>query len=97
MQKVDVDLVVVSPMRRAMQTCHIIFKDHPSKPSIIVEPGIREIFSSSCDIGSNLAQSMHEMPYFDYSKIAHPDIWYLHSIKNAQMKQQFLSQIEPLP
>ena len=32
----EVDLVLVSPLRRTMQTCDIIFRDHKSKPRILV-------------------------------------------------------------
>ena len=33
-----IDIVFVSPLRRALETCWEIFKDHPSKPQIIVDP-----------------------------------------------------------
>jgi broad specificity phosphatase PhoE len=39
----EVDIVLVSPMRRALRTCAIIFENHPSKAEIIVEPSFREI------------------------------------------------------
>lgn len=58
MKAIPVDLVIVSPMRRALMTCDLIFKGHPNKPKIIVDPDIREVFSSSCDIGGRIYESM---------------------------------------
>ena len=52
MHKEKLDVVLVSPMRRALHTCQIIFDGHPDKPKIIVQPSFREIMESSNDIGS---------------------------------------------
>ena len=84
-------------MRRALQTCDIIFRDHPNKPRIVVEPGVREVFSSACDIGTRLRESQAEMPYFDYSRIKNPDIWYLESMKNLDVKEKLMAAIEGVP
>jgi broad specificity phosphatase PhoE len=54
-QGLDVDVVLVSPLRRALHTCAIVFEGHPSTPPIIVEPAFREIMESSNDIGSEIA------------------------------------------
>ncbi len=32
---------------------------------------------SSCDIGSRLAESMKQFPYFDYSEITNVTGWYV--------------------
>jgi broad specificity phosphatase PhoE len=40
----DIQLVMVSPLRRTMQTCDIIFRNHKSKPKILVEPRLRQYF-----------------------------------------------------
>lgn len=58
MRDIEVDVVLVSPMRRALRTCAIIFENHPSKAAVIVEPSFREIMESSNDIGSKLEESM---------------------------------------
>ena len=49
-------------MRRTLQTCSLIFKDHKSKAPVIVDPLFREAISSRCDIGSRLRESMKEFP-----------------------------------
>lgn len=54
MKDKKINLVLVSPMRRTLMTCHEIFKDHKDKPKVLVHPDIREVFSSSCDIGGRL-------------------------------------------
>lgn len=46
--------MLVSPLRRAIQTAYHLFKDHPNKPKLMVVPFLREMLSSSCDIGGNL-------------------------------------------
>lgn len=58
MREIEVDIVLVSPMRRALHTCAIVFEGHPSKAEIIVEPCFREIMESSNDIGSKIHESM---------------------------------------
>ena len=62
MENVDVDIILVSPMRRALRTCNIIFKDHKSKAKVIVEPSFREVMESSNDIGSKIEESMGMFP-----------------------------------
>ncbi len=54
MKDIHLDLIVCSPMRRTIQTCNLIFKDHKSKAPVIVDPLFREAISSRCDIGSRL-------------------------------------------
>ena len=54
MAEVDVDVVLVSPMRRALRTSSIIFEGHKSKAAVIVEPSFREIMESSNDVGSKI-------------------------------------------
>ena len=41
MKDIDVDLVIVSPKRRALETCHHVFKNHKSEAPIIVDPDFR--------------------------------------------------------
>lgn len=44
MKDIDLDLILVSPLRRALSTCARVFKDHKSKAPVIVDPIFREIF-----------------------------------------------------
>ena len=38
MRNIPVDLVIVSPFRRALQTCSIVFSNHKCNPKILVDP-----------------------------------------------------------
>lgn len=48
----DVRTVFVSPMRRTLETAHLLFRDHPAFKDIkfIVHPTLRENLCCSCDI-----------------------------------------------
>ena len=54
MKDIDIDLIIVSPLRRALMTCELIFENHKSNAPVIVDPAFREVLSSSNDIGSKL-------------------------------------------
>jgi broad specificity phosphatase PhoE len=54
MKDKDIDLIIVSPLRRALKTCHLVFDGHKSNPPVIVDPSFREVLCSSNDIGSKL-------------------------------------------
>lgn len=41
MANIDVDIIIVSPMRRALMTCYEVFKDHKSKAITMVDPDFR--------------------------------------------------------
>ncbi len=57
-----VDVVITSPLTRALQTSLGIFADHPSKPAIVVETGHRERLESSCDRGRAPAELLIDFP-----------------------------------
>ena len=69
MKGLKVDLIIVSPLRRAIMTCYQVFKGHKSNAPVMVDPTFREIMESSCDIGSRLKNSMKDYPDFDFSLI----------------------------
>jgi broad specificity phosphatase PhoE len=87
MKGVELDLIIVSPMRRALTTCALVFKDHPSHPPVIVDPLFREILESGCDIGSRLRFSMKDYPDFDYSLIHNVDDWYIETMSDYQTRK----------
>ena len=96
MKDVDVDVVIVSPMRRALRTCHIIFKEHKSKAKVIVEPAFREIMESSNDIGSKIQESMQLFPEFDFSNVKDVEAWYVHTLFYPEDRQTILNKLEGL-
>src|SRR5205823_5483171 len=46
-----IELVITTPLTRALQTAAGIFANHPSSPRILVESLHRERVESSCDVG----------------------------------------------
>ncbi|MBY0256025.1 histidine phosphatase family protein [Methylobacterium sp.] len=68
------DLVVTSPLTRAIQTTKGIFGDHPSRPRILVEVLHRECQESSCDVGRAASILAAEFP--DVAVDHLPEIWW---------------------
>jgi len=93
----DVKVVFTSPLRRCLQTTYNIFKDHKSKPRVIVVPILREIFSSACDVSDDINAIKKEFPEFDFSLIEEldvPEFWLFHSLQNETLKEEFLKEAE---
>ena len=58
----SVDLVVCSPMKRAIQTAVVAFGDHirAQKKEIVALPELQELSAKPCDTGSSLAELLTE-------------------------------------
>ena len=69
-----VDVVLTTPLTRALQTTLGIFGDHPAKPEIIVEPLHRERLESSCDRGRAPTELMVEFPQLTLDHL--PPVWW---------------------
>lgn len=69
-----VDLVITSPLTRALQTTLGLFADHPHKPHILVETLHRERLESSCDRGRSPAELRGEFPEVALDHL--PDVWW---------------------
>lgn len=74
LRDVPVELVVTSPLTRALQTTAGIFSDHPAQPAILVEALHRECQESSCDIGRAASILASEFPAFRLDHLA--EIWW---------------------
>eukprot|EP00347_Sterkiella_histriomuscorum_P008388 403345286 len=86
----DVRTVFVSPLRRALQTAYLLFKDHENFDRIkfIVHPMLRENTHTVCDIPESLDQVKLEyqekIPHLDFSLIGsslqdhQKKLWYFH-------------------
>lgn len=66
----QVGIVIVSPLRRAVETAFHIFKNAPQKPKMIVDPLYTEIIAASCDLGLKIRQTiqLYEQ-YMDFSEM----------------------------
>jgi glucosyl-3-phosphoglycerate phosphatase len=71
---IPVELVVTSPLTRALQTTAGLFGDHPGKPPILVEVLHRECQESSCDIGRAGSVLAAEFPDFRLDHL--PEVWW---------------------
>ena len=63
----DIGLVYVSPLRRALETCELIFNNHKGSPKIVVNPLFREVILSNCDIGGGILESKSIFKEYDFS------------------------------
>jgi len=64
-----VELVITSPLTRALQTAVGLFADHPSAPRIEVSAVVRERVESSCDLGRSPADLSAEFPALDFGHL----------------------------
>ena len=69
-----IDLVITTPLTRALQTTAGLFADHPSSPPILVESLHRERVENSCDVGRSPALLSKEFPSFALGHL--PEVWW---------------------
>jgi len=69
-----IDLVLTSPLTRALQTTAGLFANHPSAPKVLVESLHRERVENSCDIGRSPALLSREFPAFSLAHL--PEVWW---------------------
>lgn len=74
LRAIPFDLVVTSPLTRAIETTMGVFGEHPSRPDILVEVLHRECQESSCDIGRAASEIAAEFPHLDVGHL--PEIWW---------------------
>jgi broad specificity phosphatase PhoE len=74
LRQVAVELVITSPLTRALQTAAGLFADHPSSPPILVERLHRERVENSCDVGRSPAILAQEFPNFVLNHL--PEVWW---------------------
>lgn len=67
-----VEIMLASPLTRALQTAHGLFDGHPRAPRIEVAPLLRERVENSCDIGRAPATLAAEFPRVDLGRLADP-------------------------
>ena len=68
------ELVVTSPLTRAIQTSAILFGAHPAAPRVLVEVLHRECQESSCDVGRAASEIAREFPHLDVGHL--PEVWW---------------------
>ncbi|MBF9232866.1 histidine phosphatase family protein [Microvirga alba] len=68
------ELIVTSPLTRAIQTTLGIFKNHPSASQIRVEGLHRERLENSCDVGRAPAMLIRDFPGLAFDHLE--DVWW---------------------
>lgn len=95
---INFNVVFVSPMQRAMQTCIHLFKNHPNKERIrfVVLPIVREVLETSNDIALDIDHIMDKYSLdkplchglsFDFSMnmlLGQPKLWQIFTLSNLQ-------------
>ena len=90
-QSLNVDTVLVSPLRRTLQTCEGLFRGHERKPRIIVYPWIAEICTSSCDISTYAGYPFQEFAHYDWRFMQQFKFYWLIEMINNRFTQEVYS------
>lgn len=69
-----VELVITSPLTRALQTATGLFAAHPSTPRILVVALPRERVENSCDVGRSPMQLAADFPSLDLAHLG--EVWW---------------------
>lgn len=69
LHRYPVEIVLASPLTRALQTARGLFDGHPSAPRIEVAPLLRERVENSCDIGRAPAALATDFPSVDLAHL----------------------------
>jgi hypothetical protein len=105
--QVEFDTVLVSPMRRAMQTAHGLLKDHPrfNELKFIIVPFIREHLHTSGDIPGTYERTVEDakrlFPNVDtdtfFENLPNRELWPVAALKDAEVKIEMLEHIKANP
>jgi broad specificity phosphatase PhoE len=68
------ELVVTSPLTRAIQTTMGLFGTHPAAPPILVECLHREHLESSCDVGRAVSDLSRDFPHLHFGHL--DEVWW---------------------
>jgi broad specificity phosphatase PhoE len=74
LENLPVELVVTSPLTRALQTTVGLFSGHRRSPRILVQALVRERLENTCDVGRPPADLAVEFPAFDLAHL--DDVWW---------------------
>ena len=80
------DLIIVSPLNRALTTCSIIFPN--AECPIIVQPLLSEGLRSSCDYSYLLQTKKPRFPTYNFDKVQKDgNFWYLKNESEKNYKE----------
>ena len=86
-----IDLFIVSPLRRALQTAHLVLETLPYEPKkVLISKDVSEVMLDPCDIGSSPERLSKEFPEWDFSHLE--ESWWYGGLSSeetlAQMKER---------
>jgi broad specificity phosphatase PhoE len=87
----DIELVVVSPLSRAIQTTLAAFDQHPAPR--LIQPLHREMQESYCDIGQSPSVLAKSFPAFDFDHLDDP-WWHSDALDGAPYPREPLHAFE---
>lgn len=72
----SIDLMIISPLRRALQTASLLLEAFESEPvEVVISSDATEVMLDPCDIGSNPENLAKEFPAWDFSHLKE-NWWY---------------------
>ena len=77
------ELVITSPLTRALQTTAGLFDSHPSRPRVVVSALVRESVENSCDIGRSPSLLAADFPPLEFAHLDDP-WWHVDGAPDAR-------------
>lgn len=69
--------VLLSPMRRAVQTAMLVTEGYPNKLEFHALPHLREVLSNQADVGYHSLEFLQQHPFVDTSMMKADRLWFL--------------------
>jgi broad specificity phosphatase PhoE len=83
LEHLPVELVVTSPLTRALQTTAGLFDGHRHSPRIVVHALMRERVENSCDVGRSPAELAVDFPALDLAHLDE-DWWHVDGVPDMR-------------
>jgi broad specificity phosphatase PhoE len=90
----QIDRVYVSPLKRALKTCKLLFQDHPTSPSVVVLPEITEHLTCADAFSRNFETADSEFPDFDWSELSVSSGYWLFDLVDNETTRQIRQSID---
>ena len=82
-QQLPISKILVSPFRRALLTCELLFGDMPNRPPVQVCPLIAEKCGNAPDLSHFFGAPFEEFAHYDWSELtSKPRYWLLDNVQN---------------
>jgi broad specificity phosphatase PhoE len=83
-QQLPISKILVSPFRRTLQTCELLFGDMPNRPPVKVCPLIAEKCGNAPDLSNFFGVPFEDFAHYDWSELTfQSQYWLLDNVQNA--------------